>query len=82
MGLNRGHYISVVKSNGYWFLFDDEQVEVKKILKHFSQFGLICLNKIFSKKIEVSSFEEFYGLPQDSNKKSETSYILFYEARQ
>lgn len=60
MGLNRGHYISVVKSHGYWFLFDDEQVE----------------------KIEVSSFEEFYGLTQDTNKKSETSYILFYETRQ
>jgi len=28
VGLNRGHYISVVKSHGYWFLFDDEQVEV------------------------------------------------------
>jgi ubiquitin C-terminal hydrolase len=28
MGLNRGHYISVVKSHGYWFVFDDEQVEV------------------------------------------------------
>jgi ubiquitin C-terminal hydrolase len=60
MGLNRGHYISVVKSHGYWFLFDDEQVE----------------------KIEVTNFEEFYGLTQDTNKKSETCYILFYETRQ
>lgn len=60
MGLNRGHYISVVKSHGYWFLFDDEQVE----------------------KIEISSFEDFYGLTQDTNKKSETSYILFYECRE
>jgi len=60
MGLNRGHYISVVKSHGYWFLFDDEQVE----------------------KIEISNFEDFYGLTQDTNKKSETSYILFYESRQ
>lgn len=59
IGLNRGHYISVVKSHGFWFLFDDEQVE----------------------KIEASNFEEFYGLTQDTNKKSETSYILFYEAR-
>lgn len=60
MGLNRGHYISVVKSHGYWFLFDDEQVE----------------------KIEISNFEDFYGLTQDTNKKSETSYLLFYECRQ
>lgn len=60
MGLNRGHYISVVKSHGYWFLFDDEQVE----------------------KIEISSFEDFYGLTQDTTKKSETSYILFYECRE
>ena len=35
MGLNRGHYISVVKSHGYWFLFDDEQVEVGFLIKHF-----------------------------------------------
>ena len=33
-------------------------------------------------KIEVSNFEEFYGLTQDLNKKSETCYILFYESRQ
>lgn len=32
MGLNRGHYISVVKSHDYWFLFDDEQVEVGFVL--------------------------------------------------
>lgn len=60
MGLNRGHYISVVKSHGYWFVFDDEQVE----------------------RIEISTFEDFYGLTQDTNKKSETSYILFYESRE
>ena len=35
MGLNRGHYISVVKSHGYWFLFDDEQVEVSLNITYY-----------------------------------------------
>jgi ubiquitin C-terminal hydrolase len=26
-GPNRGHYISVIKSHGYWLLFDDDYVE-------------------------------------------------------
>ncbi|VDN40158.1 unnamed protein product [Dibothriocephalus latus] len=26
-GLNRGHYISLVKSDGIWLLFDDEFVD-------------------------------------------------------
>ena len=37
---------------------------------------------IIFQKIEVSNFEEFYGLTQDTNKKSETCYILFYESRE
>ena len=27
-GPNRGHYISIVKSHGFWLLFDDDIVEV------------------------------------------------------
>lgn len=26
--LNRGHYISIVKSDGFWLLFDDDIVDV------------------------------------------------------
>lgn len=26
-GMNRGHYISIVKSHGFWLLFDDDQVD-------------------------------------------------------
>lgn len=26
--LNRGHYISIVKSDGFWILFDDDIVDV------------------------------------------------------
>lgn len=27
-GPNRGHYITIVKSHGFWLLFDDDIVEV------------------------------------------------------
>ena len=30
-GPNRGHYITIVKSHGYWLLFDDDVVEVNPI---------------------------------------------------
>ena len=29
-GPNRGHYITIVKSYGYWLLFDDDIVEVMR----------------------------------------------------
>ena len=34
-GPNRGHYISIVKSHGFWLLFDDDIVEVKIIFSCF-----------------------------------------------
>lgn len=30
-GPNRGHYISIVKSHGFWLLFDDDQVDVSTL---------------------------------------------------
>ncbi|KAH1026543.1 hypothetical protein HUJ05_000197 [Dendroctonus ponderosae] len=59
-GPNRGHYISIVKSHGFWLLFDDDQVD----------------------KIESSAIEDFYGLAADTQKSSETGYILFYQSRE
>lgn len=29
-GPNRGHYISIVKSHGFWLLFDDDMVDVSR----------------------------------------------------
>lgn len=29
-GPNRGHYITIVKSHGFWLLFDDDIVEVRR----------------------------------------------------
>lgn len=39
-GPNRGHYISIVKSHGFWLLFDDDMVDVSSIdlLIHFFVF--------------------------------------------
>lgn len=58
-GPNRGHYISIVKSFGFWLLFDDDIVD----------------------KIDPSSIEDFYGLTTDTQKNSESGYILFYQSR-
>ena len=30
-GPNRGHYITIVKSYGYWLLFDDQYMEVSAV---------------------------------------------------
>jgi ubiquitin C-terminal hydrolase len=31
-GPNRGHYISIVKSHGFWLLFDDDMVDVSNTI--------------------------------------------------
>ncbi|RWS12220.1 ubiquitin carboxyl-terminal hydrolase 46-like isoform X1 [Dinothrombium tinctorium] len=59
-GPNRGHYISIVKSFGFWLLFDDDLVD----------------------KIDASAIEDFYGLTSDTQKASESGYILFYQSRE
>lgn len=58
-GPNRGHYISIVKSFGFWLLFDDDIVD----------------------KIDPATIEDFYGLTSDTQKNSESGYILFYQSR-
>lgn len=49
-GPNRGHYITIVKSHGFWLLFDDDIVEVGVLLhgenkcrQHYSPALLLCL---------------------------------------
>lgn len=78
-GPNRGHYISIVKSHGFWLLFDDDMVDVsyfKTKTTYRSKFILFTLQKI-----EASAIEDFYGLTSDIQKSSETGYILFYQSR-
>ena len=56
--LNRGHYISIVKSDGFWLLFDDDIVDVSimtirnyKVHSTTEKFLwelLACMDPIFS----------------------------------
>lgn len=82
-GPNRGHYISIVKSHGFWLLFDDDMVDVSTsktpISDRAPQTFLIVV--LFPQKIEASAIEDFYGLTSDIQKSSETGYILFYQSR-
>lgn len=85
-GPNRGHYISIVKSHGFWLLFDDDMVDVSQNL-NLSDVQLlnICLPPYLGyfslQKIDSSAIEDFYGLTSDIQKSSETGYILFYQSR-
>lgn len=53
-GPNRGHYISIVKSHGFWLLFDDDMVDVRfiqKLFKHLSNIlrkYILVKNKIYT----------------------------------
>ena len=90
-GPNRGHYISIVKSCGFWLIFDDDIVDVSVLTYFINFFSLNILvnwqttNKyfiqFFLQKIEPSAIEDFYGLTTDIQKSSETGYILFYQSR-
>lgn len=84
-GPNRGHYISIVKSHGFWLLFDDDMVDVSAILFIINPIQITrstTLNLFMNfQKIDASTIEDFYGLTSDIQKSSETGYILFYQSR-
>lgn len=43
-GPNRGHYISIVKSHGFWLLFDDDMVDVSHYNLHYSIYFIIYVS--------------------------------------
>lgn len=55
-GLNRGHYVSLIKSHGWWLHFDDDGLEVK------DEFGLQRVSVSTSDELSVSSTEAGYIL--------------------
>lgn len=62
-GPNRGHYISIVKSHGFWLLFDDDMVDVciTKLKKenNMSEWFLLFTN---CRKLKRQQLRIFMGL--------------------
>ncbi|XP_067891527.1 ubiquitin carboxyl-terminal hydrolase 46 isoform X1 [Heterodontus francisci] len=83
-GPNRGHYITIVKSHGFWLLFDDDIVEDKKCWNHSAGLAESVKREaeLTFQKIDAQAIEEFYGLTSDISKNSESGYILFYQSRE
>lgn len=49
-GPNRGHYISIVKSHGFWLLFDDDMVDVRFttcVIERTQYYKDICIYWMF-----------------------------------
>lgn len=78
-GPNRGHYITIIKSHGYWLLFDDQYMEVS-----ISVAGPDKISpSLVSQEIEPHSIEQFFGLTDSqTTQPNESGYILFYQSRE
>eukprot|EP00127_Corallochytrium_limacisporum_P001536 Clim_evm15s64 gene=Clim_evmTU15s64 len=64
-GLNHGHFISIVYSQGYWIIFDDENVDTITEDQLMNFFG---------------SSQELFNVNGDEQGNTELGYILFYES--
>lgn len=80
-GPNRGHYITIVKSHGFWLLYDDDIVEVC-ISKAICVFECV---PVALQEIEPHEIENYFGLTDTQQLQrsgaSESGYILFYQSR-
>lgn len=45
-GPHHGHYVTIIKSNGNWMLFDDDVVTVSKYRVKFTMYVTNCLDMI------------------------------------
>ena len=82
-GPNRGHYITIVKSHGFWLLYDDDIVEVGT---HWYIVVVESSGIIYPlQEIEPHEIENYFGLTDTQQLQrsgaSESGYILFYQSR-
>uniref|UniRef100_A0A8R1E9A9 ubiquitinyl hydrolase 1 n=1 Tax=Caenorhabditis japonica TaxID=281687 RepID=A0A8R1E9A9_CAEJA len=68
---NRGHYITLVKSNSFWLVFDDDIVEKLEVASM----------EEFSGMSNDTSAQMPSANQSQPQKNSESAYILFYQAR-
>ena len=80
-GPNRGHYITIVKSHGFWLIYDDDIVEVSPLLTD----KFLPVMSVRLQEIEPHEIENYFGLTDAQQLQrtgaSESGYILFYERR-
>lgn len=79
-GPNRGHYITIVKSHGFWLLYDDDIVEVS-----LPERKCWYTHTLQLQEIEPHEIENYFGLTDAQQHQrtgaSESGYILFYQCR-
>lgn len=64
-GPNRGHYITIVKSHGFWLLFDDDIVEVS-MLNVMSTIFVLIFTSLLGVKILIQNWVEITSLQSHS----------------
>ncbi|KAI4572395.1 hypothetical protein MJT46_005463 [Ovis ammon polii x Ovis aries] len=63
-GPNRGHYITIVKSHGFWLLFDDDIVETWDLLAILKDMVYLSPLKVALKGISFDDLNEFCLFPR------------------
>lgn len=83
-GPNRGHYITIVKSHGYWLLFDDDVVEVNHCGNPISTWSsTTARDHVPLQEVEPHTIEGFFGQTDAQPPlPNESGYILFYQSRE
>ena len=92
-GPNRGHYISIVKSCGFWLIFDDDIVDVSKIKSHLTENSkYLFYRKLSLRRLKISmdwqqifknhlKLDTFYSTNLETVQRmfeKENKFILYY----
>lgn len=76
-GPNRGHYISIVKSHGFWLLFDDDMVDVRITFLYVRRSTTFDSNFLFYRKLKRQQLKIFMEIVSRLTFKNRRKQVIY-----